>query len=137
MVRGQKGLPEREAACAKAPRWKREGHDPGLAGSFALPPKECHLPKGSLQSLKSTALAENQMLSGSAGPIPLTAGSRPTRGHGAGLGCLAWWGQRSFHTRLHMNHLEGHCHAWPLLKVTDPECLALGFVAAAKCEVSG
>lgn len=123
-MRGQKELPEREAACAKAPRWKREGHDPGLAGSFALPPQECHMPKGSLQSLRSTALVENQMLFRSTGPIPATAGNGPIRGRGAGLGCLAWWGQRSFHTRL-----EGHRHAWPLLKVNDPERLELGFVS--------
>ena len=36
-----------------------------------------------------------------------------------------WWGQRSFHTPLNMNRSWGPCHARPLLKVTDPECLAL------------
>lgn len=134
---GPEGTSRERSSLCESPEWKREGRGPGSAGSFALPPKECHKPKGSLQSLRSTALAENQTLFRSAGPIPATAGSRPTRRLRAGLRCLAWWGQRSFHTRPLMKHLEGHRHAWPLLKVSDPECLALGFVAAAKWELSG
>ena len=34
-------------------------------------------------------------------------------------------GQRSFHALLNMNRSWGPCRPWPLLKVTDPECLAL------------
>ena len=80
--------------------------------------------QGSTQRLKSTALAENQTLSRASCLVPMTAGIGQARGRGAGLGCLGRWGQRSFHTRSNVSHLWGPCHAPPLLKVTDPECLA-------------
>lgn len=79
---------------------------------------------------------EHQQETTCSGLVLVTAGSRQARVHRAGLGCLEWRGQRPFHTRLNMNHLEVLCHAQPILKAIDPEHLALCFVAAASWEVS-
>lgn len=69
------------------------------------------IPKGTLQSLKSTALAEKQVLFRGSGRVPVTTGSRQARGRRAGLRCPEPWEQRSFHTRLNMKPLEGPWHA--------------------------
>lgn len=133
MVRGQKGLPEREAACAKAPSGRERGVVRARPAALPCRPKSAISPRAHYRVLgqphwrKTKRSSDRRVLSP----------RRPTRRLRAGLRCLAWWGQRSFHTRPLMKHLEGHRHAWPLLKVSNPECLALEFVAAAKWEVSG
>lgn len=148
---GAEGASKRGAACATAQRW-RVGRTLGLAGSLAWwgrSPGEWRdggrevrrpvwersrkegVPMGALQSLRSTALAESQRLSGAAGLVPTTAGSRQSSQRTQSrAGCLERRGQGPFHARSNRNPSEGPCHAWPLLKDTGPRCLALGFVAA-------